>query len=168
MTTLVSVSINTSITDATNTPVDPTKALKTIVFYITEALLFLIAIISYELKTTILQLEYLKQDLIDAAITYKSDMPHPNKAFLLVINVPLKILTGHLQDHQTHYPTALNIKPYLKAEATIKSHSLQKAKNHLADVLHPPNPGDYCTTKYSSDVHITDNMNTNPENNPHN
>ena len=81
MTTLVFLSINTPITDAKNTPVEPTKAFKTIVSYITEALPFLITTISYEPQTTILQLEYLKRDIIDVVITYKSDMPHPKNPF---------------------------------------------------------------------------------------
>ena len=47
-TILVAVSRKTPITDTTNTPVDPTEALKTTVSDITEDLLFLIAPISYE------------------------------------------------------------------------------------------------------------------------
>ena len=44
---LFAVPNNTPIPDATNTPVDPTQALKTIVSDITQALSFLIENISY-------------------------------------------------------------------------------------------------------------------------
>ena len=77
----------------------------------------------------ILKLEDLKQELIDAATTYKSSVSCPRKSLLFEINVPLNILTGHLQDHQPHSSTALNLNLALKSEATIKTHHLQKAKN---------------------------------------
>ena len=54
----------------------------------TESLLFLIASISYEPKTVLLHLEDLKQELLDAAATYKAAVSHPKKALLLSINVP--------------------------------------------------------------------------------
>ena len=66
---IVSVPSNALIPDATNTPIDPTEAFKTIIFEIIEYLPFLIAPISYETKTLLLQLEDLKQELInDSAI----------------------------------------------------------------------------------------------------
>ena len=124
MTILVAVPRNTPITDVTNTPVEATEAFKTIVSNITEALPFLIAPISYEPETVLLHLEYLKQELIDAATTYKSYVSHPNKDLLLTINVPLNILTGHLQEHHTESSMDLNLNPDLKYEATIKNNLL--------------------------------------------
>ena len=62
-------------------------------------------------------------------------MPLPNKTLLLVINVPTKILIGHYQENQTHSSTYLNLNPALKAEATIETPCLQKAKNHMAEDL---------------------------------
>ena len=53
---LVAVPSNTPITDAINTPVDPTEAFKTIFSDITEYLLFRIAPLSCETKTVLLQL----------------------------------------------------------------------------------------------------------------
>ena len=53
-TTLVAVTINSPISDAKNNPFEPTEAFKTIVYNITEAVRFIIAPISYELKTVIL------------------------------------------------------------------------------------------------------------------
>ena len=129
---LVSVPRNTPIPDPTNTPVEPTEVFKTIVYNITEALLFLIAPISYEPETVLLHLEDLKQELSDATATYKSAAPHPKK-LLLAINVPIKIPTGPLQYHQTHSSISLNLNPDLKAEATIKNHHSHKSKNHMAD-----------------------------------
>ena len=85
---------------------------------------------------------------------------------MLTIDATLMILTGYLQDHQTHYSSYLNNNPDIKYEATIKNHHLQKAKNHLYDVLTPPTPGDYCTTTSSSDVRIIDNMNMHRPNSP--
>ena len=139
---------------------------KTIVSDINEVLLFLIAPISYEPETLILQLEDLNQELINSAATYKSDVSRPNKAVLLTIGVPLKILTGHLQDHHTHYSISLNINPYLKYEATIKTNRLQQVNNHLDDVVPPPTPGGYLTTTSYSDVCITDKINMHLTNYP--
>ena len=87
-------------------------------------------------------------------------MPNPNKNLLLVISAPLNILPGHLQYHQTHSSTALNLNSYLKYEATIKTHRLQKSKNHMVIAVPPPNPSGSCTTTSSSDVRITYKMNT--------
>ena len=83
-----------------------------------------------------------------------------------MINVPLKISTFHLQDNQTRSSTALNLNPYLKAEAAIKNHRFQKSKNHLADVLPPPTPGNSCITISSSDVRISEKLNMNLTNLP--
>ena len=81
-------------------------------------------------------MEFLKQELINAASTYKADVPHPNKALLLAI--PLNILAGHFQYNQTHPSTAQNIKSYLKAEVAIKTHRFQKAKSHMTNIVPPP------------------------------
>ena len=114
----------------------------------------------------LLQLEDLKQEHFDSTITYKAAVPHPNKHLLFLINFPLKILTGHLQDHQPHSSTALNLNLALKSEATIKTHRLHKAKNHMDDVALHPTPGGSHTTTSSSDIRITDNMNMHPTNSP--
>ena len=74
---LVAFSSKNPIPDTKNTPVNPTEAFKRIFSDITEALLFLIAHISYEPKTLLLRLEYPKQDLIIAAANHKVDVPHP-------------------------------------------------------------------------------------------
>ena len=110
---------NISIPDATNTSVDPTEAFEITVSNITEALPLLIAHISYEPETVILQLEYFNQELINASDNHKASVPRPDKNLLLEISAPLKILTIHIQDHQTHLTTALNLNPHLKAEDTI-------------------------------------------------
>ena len=166
MTILVVIHDNTRIPEYTNTPVEPAEAFKTIVSDITEALPFLIAPISYEPKTVLLHLEYLKQELIDASATYKSSLTHPNKALLIAINVPLKTLAVHLKEHKTHYSMVLNLKPALKDESTIKTNRLQKSKNHLYDFACPTTPSGSCTTTSSSDVCITDKMNTRTTNSP--
>ena len=106
----------------------------------------------------LLQLEDLKKELIDYEAACKTSVPHPKKALLLAINVPLKILTGHPQDHQPHSSTFLNLNSALKAEATIETYGLQKANNHMAYVVPPPTPGGSCTTISYSDVHITNKM----------
>ena len=151
-TVLVYVPSNTPIPYATNPPIEPTEEFKTIVSYITESFPFPIAPILYEPKTFLLQLEYLKQDLIGDASTYKSAVYHSKKSLLLAINVPLKILTVHLQNHQTQSSTSLNLNPDIKAEATIKTHRFQKYKNHMTDIVPPPTPGGSHTTAYSHDV----------------
>ena len=79
-----------------------------------ESLPFIIAPMSYEPETVLLQLEDFKQDIIDAAATYKSAVPNPNKSLLLAINVLLNILTRHIQDHHTHSSMALNLIPDFK------------------------------------------------------
>ena len=122
MTTLVAAPRNTIISDATNNPVDPTEAFKITVSDITKSLPFLNTLISFESVTVLLQIEYLKQELIDADTTYKSAAAHPNKALLVEINVLPKILTSQFQNHQTHPSTDLNINPALKAQDTIKTH----------------------------------------------
>ena len=127
MTVLVAVPKNNPIPDATNTPVETTESFNTIVSIVPETLLFPIAPISYEPKTVL-------QDIIDYGTTYKAAMPHPKKFLLLVINIPINILTFHLQDHQHHYYTAVNINPSIKAKATIKTHRFHKVKNHMVDV----------------------------------
>ena len=162
MTIIVAITINTPIPDATNTPVDTTEAFKTIVSDITDTLPYLIAPFSYEPKTVLIQLEDLKKELIDTAATYKAALTHPKKSLLITINAPLNILTVHLQEHRTHSSTTLNINPALKYEATIKTHRFQKVKNHLVDVVTPPTLDDSCTTTSSSDVCISDKMNTHP------
>ena len=140
------MTINTLIPDSVHTPFYPPESFKPIVSDITEALLFLISPISYEPETMRLQLEDLIQELIDAAATYEAAVPHPKKALLIEIDIPLNILTGYLQDHPTHSSTVLNLNPYLKYEATIKTHRLQNSKNHMADFVPPPTPGGYRTT----------------------
>ena len=77
------MTINTLIPDSVHTPFYPPEAFKPIVSDITEALLFLISPISYEPKTVLLNLEYLKQKTVDAAATYKSSAPRPNKSLLV-------------------------------------------------------------------------------------
>ena len=67
---------NSPIPGATTTPVDTTDALKKIISGFTEELPFLIATISYEPETVLLQLEDLNQELINAADIYKAAMPH--------------------------------------------------------------------------------------------
>ena len=57
----IAVTNRTIIPDTANTPVYPTGAFKTIVYYITEALLFLSAHIYYETETVLLHLEDLNQ-----------------------------------------------------------------------------------------------------------
>ena len=107
-------------------------------------------------------MEDLKQELNDYAANYKADMPHPNKHLLLTISSPLNILTRHLQDHQTHSFMTLNLNIYLKAEAILKTHHLQKSNNHMDDAVPPPTQGGSLTTTSSSDLHITDKMNMPP------
>ena len=60
-TILSDVSSKTPISDATNTPVEPTGEFKTIVSDRTEALFFLISPIYYEPQNVLLILEDLKQ-----------------------------------------------------------------------------------------------------------
>ena len=165
-TILVAVPSNNPTPDVNNTPVDPTEALKTTVSDINEDLPLLIALIPYEPKTVILQLEDLRQYIINAAATYKATVTDPNQAPLIAINVHLKILTVHLQDHNTHSSTALDLNPALKYDATIKTHHYQKANNHLADTISPPTLGGSRTTTSSSDVCITDNMSMHTKNYP--
>ena len=76
----------------------------------------------------ILQLEVLKQELIDAAANYKTAVSHPNKDLLITIKVPLKILTLQLQNHQNHSSMALNLNPNPKVEDSIQIHRLHKEK----------------------------------------
>ena len=76
-TTLVDVTINNPIYDATNTSVEPTEVFKITVSNIYEAVPFIIALIYYETETVILQLEDLNQELINYAATYKADAPNP-------------------------------------------------------------------------------------------
>ena len=106
-----------------------------------------------------LELKDLNQVLIDADATYISAVHHRNKSLLIAIIVPLKILTGPLQDHQTHSFTALNINLALKVEATIKTHRFQKSKNHMADILPPPTTSGSRTMTSSSDVCLRYKMN---------
>ena len=120
-TILFSVTIDNTIPDSTNIPVQPTEAFKNIISYITEALPFLIAPISYEPETVLLHLEYINQDIIVTTATYKSSVPYTRKSLLLAIKVPLKILTGYIQDHQTHSFMELNLNPALKSESTLKT-----------------------------------------------
>ena len=54
---------------------------------------------------------------------------------------------------------ALDINPALKAEATIKNHRLQKANNHMAEVVLPITLGGSCAMESSSDARIIDKMN---------
>ena len=75
-------------------------------------------------------MEYLKKELNDDSSSYKAAVPHPNKHLLLAISDLLKILTGHLQDHQTHPSTSMNLNTYLNTEADPKPHLFQKANNH--------------------------------------
>ena len=114
----------------------------------------------------LIKLDVLKQDIIDAAATYKSAVPCPNKDLMITINVPLEILTSHLQDHHTHSSMALNINVSLKAEASIKTRHFQKAKNRLTNIVTPPTQGGSCATTSSSDVHIAYKMTMNPTNYP--
>ena len=83
MTILVSTPSNTPIPDATIPPVDPTEEFKTIVSEITDALPYLISPISHEPETVLLLMEFLKQELIDSAATYKAAVPLPNKYLIL-------------------------------------------------------------------------------------
>ena len=92
-TILVAVPSNNPILDDKKIQFTPTEAFKTIVSEITEALLLIISPISYEAEMMLLQLEYLKQEHIDAAATYKASMPHPKKSFLIAISVPVNIPT---------------------------------------------------------------------------
>ena len=101
---LVAVPIKNPIPDTTNTPVDPTEALKTIVSNTTVALPFLIAPISYEPETVILQMENLNQDLIDAAATYKASVPNPKNPFCLR-------LTFHSISSPSTFRTTINTAP---------------------------------------------------------
>ena len=91
-TILVDVPRRTPIPDTINTLDDTTEAFKTIVSRITKDLPFIIAPISYELKTMLLHLEDLNQELINAAAAYKASVPHPKKYPLLGIYILLKIL----------------------------------------------------------------------------
>ena len=81
----------------------------------------------------ILHLEYLKQELNIYAANYKADSPHPK--YLLAIAATLKTLSAHLQYHQTHYSTALNLNPDIKSEATLKTLRFQKSNNHMDDTI---------------------------------
>ena len=137
---------NTPIPVATNNSVDPTEALKTVIKNTIEAIPFLIAPISYEPETVLLQLEYLKQELNYDSANYKSAVPHPKKHLLIAIDAPLKILTRHLQYHQTHSSPAPNLNPDLKSEAILKLHSFHTANNNIADTVPPPTPGVFINT----------------------
>ena len=106
--------------DATNTSVDPTEKFKTSVNDIIEVIPFLIANMPYEPETMLLQTEELRQEINNAAANHQGAMHHLRKYLLYEIFDPLKILTGHLKDHQYHTYTSLNINPYLKAEANLK------------------------------------------------
>ena len=154
-TIIVAFPTKTPIPDATNTPVDPNESFKTIVSDITEALPFLISPISYKPVTVLLHMEYFKQEIIGAAANYKASVTHPNKYLLLMIIVLINILTSHIQDHQTHSSTVMNLNPDLKSEATIETHRFHKAKKHMAGVVPPPTPGSSCTKTSSYDVRIT-------------
>ena len=98
-TILVHFHINTPTPDTTNTPVEPTEVFKSIFSDINYSFPHFVNTISYEPQTMILQLEVLKQELIDAAANYKTAVSHPNKDLLITIKVPLKILTLQLQNH---------------------------------------------------------------------
>ena len=104
----------------------------------------------------LLQLEDIKQELIDSAANYKLAIPCPNKNLILVISSPLNIFTGNLQYHHTHSSTAPNLNPYLKTEATIKTHRFQKAKNNISDSVPPTTRGVSCYMISSSGVCITE------------
>ena len=92
----VSVPRNTPIPDANNNAVEPTELFKAIVSDITEALPFLTEPISHETKTVILNTGYLKQQILDAAATYKAAVYHLKKPLLIAINSPIKILIGNI------------------------------------------------------------------------
>ena len=59
---------------------------------------------------------------------------------------------------------ALNLNPSLKYEASIKTHCLQKAKNHMNYIVSPTTPGGSCNTISSSDVCIAYKITMNPTN----
>ena len=90
-------------------------------------------------------------------------MTHPNKTLMVLIDVPIKILAVHLQYHQTHSSTALNINPFLKDEYNIKTHHFHKSKNNMADSVPPPTLDGSRTTVSSSDACITDKLNMHME-----
>ena len=72
------------------------------------------------------------------------------------------MLTVHLQDHQTHSSTALNLNLYIKAEVTIKTNCFQKANNNMVGAISPPTPGGSRTTTSSYGVYIIDTLNMHP------
>ena len=58
-------------------------------------------------------------------------MPNLRNPTLRLISTPLKIITGHLQEHQSHSDTAININPDLNAEAALKYNCFQNSNNHI-------------------------------------
>ena len=134
-TILVSFPNNIPIPDTTNSPVEPIKEFKTTVPNNTDTLFYLISLIYHEPETMIIQLEVIKKEMIGAADTYKAAALLPKKPILLAINVTLKIIIVHLQDHQNHSYMDLNIKPDIKYEASIKTHHSHKSNNHLTRIL---------------------------------
>ena len=68
---------------------------------------------------------------MDDNSNYQSAVLKPIKFLLHVNTTPLKIITRHLQNHQSHPVTAINLNPDLNAEADPKPHSFQKDKNYI-------------------------------------
>ena len=100
-----------------------------------------------------------RKEIKDAAANYKVTVSRPIKYLMLLIDTPLKILTGHLQEHSPHTSTTLNLNKYLKSEATLKPYRFQISKNHMTDTVPPPNlGGSHNTTSYSG-FHSIDKMN---------
>ena len=95
----------------TNTPVDTTDEFKIVVNNIIEIINYLTAPICYEPETVLLQAEELRQELKGADLTYQAVVTHTSKYLLPTITILFKILTNHLNYHQSHTTTALHIIP---------------------------------------------------------
>ena len=147
------VSRKTPIPDATNNSVEPTEAFK--ISYATSLKPLHSSFQLYPMQpkkcSSIWRISSRNSSIMLTTIEQPCLI---QKNLLLVISAPLNILPGHLQYHQTHSSTALNLNSYLKYEATIKTHRLQKSKNHMVIDVPPPNPSGSCTTISSSDVCI--------------
>ena len=86
-------------------------------------------------------------------------MPNASKYLLHLIISPLKLLTQNHKDHQSNPATALNLDPYIKAEASLKPQCFYIANNRMTDTITPPTLGGSHTTASSYDVRFTEKMN---------
>ena len=134
------VPVNTPIPDSTNTTLDVSGAFKNIVSDIAEDLSFIISPISCDLKIVLFRMDDTNEELIDAAATYNSVMPHPEKnlCFPLTFNSIASPTTFRTIRPAPQQP--LRINSSIKSVATIKTNHFQKSNNHMTDTVPPPTP----------------------------